>query len=150
MTRRVGAAQIIGSAREVAKALPQCAFLIALLVGVVAVSSACHEEVEFTFDNRTDALLCFDSSAKDASEAECSAEVRPLKKTTWVPGCGYGTEADKIPLTVVLTVKEGGRQIYQRTEECRIWQKSSRKFIIEQRGEDFVVTDPLTGTTPSP
>jgi len=107
-------------------------------------------EVEFTFDNRTDALLCFDSSAKDASEAECSAEVRPLKKTTWVPGCGYGTEADKIPLTVVLTVKEGGRQIYQRTEECRIWQKSSRKFIIEQRGEDFVVTDPLTGTTPSP
>ena len=124
--------------------------LIALLVGIVIIFAACHEDVKLSFDNRTEALLCFYSSTKYASEAECLDEVKPLKETTSVPGCGYGTDADKIPLTVVLTVKDGGRQIYQRTEECRIWQKSSRKFVIQQSGDDFVVTDPLAATTPSP
>ena len=126
--------------------------LIALLVGIAVFSAACddHEEVKLTFDNRTEALLCFYSSTKYASEAECLAEVKPLRETPWVPGCGYGPGADEAPLTVILTVKDGGRQIYERTEECRMWQKSSRKFIIERRGEDFEVTDPLTGTAPRP
>ena len=146
-------AQAVSSAKGAVRWAPQRAALMALLAGIVAVSAACwlnHEEVKFTTDNRTDSPLCYYRSPEDASAAECLAEARPQKTTAWWPGCGYGADADKIPLTVVLTVKEGGRQIYQRTEECRTWQASARKFFIDQRGGDFVVTDPLADTTPSP
>jgi hypothetical protein len=109
-----------------------------------------HEEVKLTFDNRTEALLCFYSSTKYASEAECLAEVKPLRETPWVPGCGYGPGADEAPLTVILTVKEGGRQIYQGTRECRAWQATNRTFVIEERDGDFVVISPLAEATESP
>jgi hypothetical protein len=128
------------------------AVFLPLLIGI-AVSAACymnHEEVTFTFDNRIDSVLCFYRYPEDAFAADCSAEVKPQTTTVWTPGCGYGEHADELPLTVILTVKEGGHQIYQRTEECRTWQASDRKFVIEQRGGDFVVTDPLAATTPSP
>ena len=129
------------------------AVLMALLVGVVAVSTACwlnREEVKFTFDNRTDSPLCYEPSPEDASDGRCLQEVRPLAETTWRPGCGYGEDADQIPVTVVLTVKEGGRQIYQRTQECRVWQASDGTFVIEQQGDEFVVTDSLSDAIPSP
>jgi len=143
----------VSSIRGVARRIRWHAVFIALLIGIGAVSAACwmnHEEVKLTFDNRTEAVLCFYLSPEEASTADCSAEVKPQATTAWLPGCGYGPDADKIPLTVVLTVKEGGRQIYQRTEECRTWQASDRKFVIEQRGDDFVATDPLADATQSP
>jgi hypothetical protein len=143
----------VSSTRSAARLTRWHAALIALLVGIVAVSAACymnHEEVKFTFDNRTESFLCYSLSLEEASAARCLQELRPLAQTVWTPGCGYGEHADELPMTVILTVKEGGRLVYQRTGECRVWQASDRKFVIEQRGEDFVVTDPLTDTTPSP
>ena len=57
------------------------AALIALLVGILAVSAACslnlnHEEVELTFDNRTESLLCYFPSREEASAARCLQELR--------------------------------------------------------------------------
>jgi hypothetical protein len=153
ITSHLGAAQAMSSTQGAVRWTPQRAALIALLVGIVAVSAACwmnREEVQFTIENRTDSVLCAYPSPEDASGAPCLMELKPQATTGWWPGCGYGEHADELPMTVVLTVKEGGRQIYHRTEECRVWQRSSRKFVIEQRGEDFVVTDPLAETTPSP
>lgn len=114
--------------------------LVVLLTGV-----ACNlnrEEVDFTFDNRTDALLCFERSEKDAASGGCPQEIKPRAKTSWLPGCGYGGEAEKLPLTVIVIVEEGGHRIYDRTLECRVWQDSDRTFVIEQRGQEFVVTAP--------
>ena len=145
----------VSSIRGVAMRIRWHAVFIALLISIGAVSAGCslnlnHEEVELTFDNRTESLLCYFPSREDASAARCLQELKPLAQTTWRPGCGYGEHADELPMTVILTVKEGGLQIYQRTEECRIWQKSSRKFVIQQSGDDFIVTDHIAATTPSP
>jgi len=151
-TRLVGA-QRVRSAQGAVRRTRKYAVLTALLAGTVAVSAACwfnSEDIEFSIDNRTDAVVCYYPSHEDALAATCLQEAKPRSTTLWVPGCGDGPGADTIPVTVVLTVKEGGRQIYQRTEECRIWQESDRTFVIEQEGDEFVVTDPLTGATPSP
>jgi len=150
---RLVRAQSVRSAQRVVRRTCRCAVLTTLLAGTVAVSAACwfnQEEVEFTFDNRTESLLCYYGSPEDASGARCLEEVKSQATTVWVPGCGDGPGADKIPLTVVLTVKEPERQIYERTEECRTWQASDGTFVIEQEGDEFAVTDPLTGMTPSP
>jgi hypothetical protein len=155
ITSPLGGPQAVNSIRRAAKRSSWRAVFVPLLIAIGAVSAACslnlnHEEVELTFDNRTESLLCYFPSREEASAARCLQELRPLAQTAWRPGCGYGEHADELPLTVILTVKEGGHQIYQRTEECRMWQASDRKFVIEQRGDDFVVTDPLADTRPSP
>jgi hypothetical protein len=122
------------------------------LISTILVSSGCgpnHEEVRLTFDNHTDSPLCFYRYPEDIAGG-CRQEVEPLTNTAWRPGCGYGEEADRAPLTVLLTVREGGRQIYNRTAECRVWQNSDRKFVIERRGDEFVVTDSLPDAKSSP
>ena len=127
--------------------------LVMLLVGTVAVSAACWlkiEEVDFSFENLTDAPLCVYTSHEDAAASRCVSEVKPADDRKLTVGCGDGPGVEDAPITVVLTVKEGARQIYQRTEECQVWQGSERTFVIEQRGDEFVVTDPLTDATPSP
>ncbi len=142
----LGAAQAGSFTQSVVRWTSRYGVFIALLVGVVAVSTACwinREEVKFIFDNRTDSLLCYYLSPEAASSARCPQEVGPRAETTWRPGCGYGEDADKIQVTVVLTVKEGGRQIYNRTDACRIWQESDGTFAIEQRRGAFVVADSL-------
>jgi hypothetical protein len=128
---------------------------LACLVGVAVITAACwivpkHESVKLTFDNRTDSLLCYHLSQESASFGGCDQKIQPMVSTTSEPGCGYGAGAEKLPLTVILRVGDQGRRIYDRTEECRVWQASGRTFVIEQRGDEFVVTDPLTDATPSP
>ncbi len=126
---------------------------ITLWIVILATSTACwlkHESVQFTFDNRTGSLLCSYPSQPDASSARCLSEIDPLAETTLGRGCGDGPGAEKAPIPVILTVKQGGRQIYNRTVECRVWQDSDRTFVIEQRGDELVVMDPLTDATPSP
>src|SRR3990170_2205527 len=116
--------------------------LVMLLVGTVAVSAACwlkHEEVDFSFENDSGAPLCVYGSQEEASAGRCLAEVKPTDARKLTFGCGYGPGVEDTPITVVLTVKEGERQIYQRTEECQVWQGSERTFVVEQRGDEFVV-----------
>ena len=127
--------------------------LIVLLVGITAFSVACfyQENIEGTFENRTDSVLCaYYDYADNAYTGGCPRELKPHTSADWFFECGDSRGAEKFSITVVLTVKQGGRQIYQRTEECRVWQASGGKFVIEQRGEDFVVTDYLAAITPSP
>jgi hypothetical protein len=128
------------------------AVLIALLVGIAVFSAACYpyEDVGGTVENRTDSAVCFYHHPEDAAEGACSGELKPHTTDDWFTECGDGPGADKIPITVILAVKEGDRVIYQRTEECGAWQKSDGKFVIEQRGDDFIVTDYIAATTPSP
>ena len=131
----------------------KCAVFTALLVGTVAISAACwfkQEEVEFSFDNRTEFLLCYYPSPEDAVAAPCLQELKAQATTVWVPGCGSGPGVERNRITVILTVKEDGRQIYNRIEECRGWQDSDGTFVIEQQGDDFVVTDSLSDAIPSP
>jgi hypothetical protein len=126
---------------------------ITLWIVILAASTACwlkSEDVHFTFDNRTDSLLCYYLSPEAASAARCQQEVGPQAETAWTPGCGSGPGVEKNPITVVLTVKQGGRQIYNRTAECRVWQDSDRTFVIEQRGDELVVTDSLPDDTRGP
>jgi hypothetical protein len=128
------------------------AVLIALLVGIAVFSAACEWEENFdaTFDNRTDFILCLYPSPADAAAGRCLDEVKPHATVDGFIECGDGPGTEKNRIPVIVTVKEGGRQIYQRIEECRTWQASDGKFVIQQRGDDFLVTDPLTDATQSP
>ena len=126
---------------------------ITLWIMILAVSTACwlkSEDVQFTYDNRTGSLLCSYGSPESASSGRCLTDIDALAKTTWGRGCGDGPGAENAQITVILTVKQGGRQIYNRTAECRVWQDSDRTFVIEQEGGALVVTDSLPDTTPSP
>jgi hypothetical protein len=124
-----------------------------VVVGIAIFFVACLREENFdaTFENRTDFILCLYPSPADAAGGRCLNEVKPH---TTVDGflieCGDGPGTEKNRIPVIVTVKEGGRLIYQRTEECRVWQASEGKFVIEQRGDDFIVTDYIAATTPSP
>ena len=127
--------------------------MIALLVGIAVFSAACYpyEDVEGTVENRTDSVLCFYAGYPGSvSVGRCSGELKPHTTDDWLQECGEERDSDKFPITVILAVKEGGRIIYQRTEECRVWQASHGKFVIEQRGDDFIVTDYIAAKTPSP
>ena len=128
------------------------AILVALISGAAVLSAACGffgDEVEFTFDNRTDSAICYYPSDPDALAATCLQEAKPQSTTVWIPGCGDGPGAVGNSITVVLTVKEGARQIYTRTEECGTWNDTDRTFVIEKRGDDFLVIDPFVDATPS-
>jgi hypothetical protein len=130
----------------------RCVF-ITLWIVIFAVSTACwlkHESVQFTFDNRTDSLLCYHLSEESASFGGCDQKIQPMATTASEPGCGYGAGAEKLSLTVILRVGDQGRRIYDRTEECRVWQASGRTFVIEQRGDEFVVTDSLPSELDTP
>jgi hypothetical protein len=47
---------------------------------------------------------------------------------------------------VIITVKDSGREIYNRTSTCG--EANDARFIIEQEGDEFVVSDSLPEATP--
>jgi len=97
-----------------------------------------------TFVNETDSLLCFNV---DAASGEFCDEVKPQAKSVWRPECG---QAGKQPLTIVLTLGQGGPEVYNGTATCDEWEDSGGKFMIEQRGGEIVVTDSLPDSAPGP
>lgn len=113
------------------------ATLAPLTVVVVGCGPA---DVGFTFDNRTDAALCYYTSLGDAELAECNQELEPRAETDWGQDCDNDSNR---PITVVITVKQGGYQIYNRTASCGEWHDTDRRFVIEQEGDEFIVTDSL-------
>ncbi len=122
---------------------------ITLLLGWVIVSAACLNErdIKMTFVNSSDSLLCFDVSSADAAAGGPCAEVKPRGTSVWRPGCSQSGEE---PLTVVLSVPPGGREIYNRTATCNEWENALATFIIKQGGDELVVTDSLPDGSPSP
>ncbi len=125
--------------------------LIALLLGSVIVFAACWlidgNTVKMTFVNDSDALLCFNLSSSAAATGDLCGEVKARDTSVWRPGCSPSGEH---PITVVLSVGPGGREIYNRTATCNEWEESGAKFTIEQRGDELVITDSLQDATPSP
>ena len=124
--------------------------LVALLLGCVIVFSACwvnENEVKLTFVNESDVGLCFNLSSSSAATGDFCGEVKARGKSVWRPGCSPSGDQ---PITVVLSVGPGGREIYNRTATCNEWEESGAKFTIEQRGDELVVTDSLPDATPSP
>jgi len=128
-------------------ALAARTILTTIVCGILGASIACFltsEEVRFTFDNRTGSLLCVYANPGDASADRCLNDVEPQDHDRdWIVGCGDGPHADNARIWVILTDGPGGREIYNRTEECRVWQDSDRSFTIEKSGDEMFVTDPL-------
>ena len=123
--------------------------LVALLLGCVIVFSACwvnENEVKLTFVNESDVGLCFNLSSSSVATGDFCGEVKARGKSVWRPGCSPSGDQ---PITVVLSVGPGGREIYNRTATCNEWEESGAKFTIEQRGDELVVTDSLQDATPS-
>ena len=121
---------------------------VALLLVSVIVFAACltENEVKMTFVNESDALLCFNLSSEHGASGDFCDEVKARDTSVWRPGCSPSGDQ---PITVVLNVGQGGREIYNRTATCNEWEESGAKFTIEQRGSELVVTDSLPDTTPS-
>src|SRR3990172_6667499 len=115
--------------------------LVALLLGGLIVGVGCLDEalgerhIKLTFINSSDSLLCFNTSGVVFCD-----EVKPRGISFWRPGCGIGKGAGQNPIAVVLTEKEGGRRIYERSATCNEWEDSGGTFIIKQRGDEFIVT----------
>ncbi len=143
----------MSSARSAASLARRCLATVVVLTVVVSGCGPFYStEVAFTFDNRTDAVLCYFPSRQDAASARCLQELKPRAKTRWLPGCGRGTkdEVHRNPITVVITARDVGRQIYRRTASCGEWKNTDRKFVIEQQGGEFIVKDSLPASTPGP
>ena len=124
--------------------------LVALLLGSVIVFAACwlsDNDVKLTFVNSSDSLLCFDLSSAGAAEVDFCDEVKPRGTSAWIPGCSRSGDQ---PITVVLTVGQGGREIYNRTATCNEWKDALATFIIKQSGDELVVSDSLPDGTSSP
>jgi hypothetical protein len=123
--------------------------LVALLLGCVIVFAACVREstIKLTFVNESDSDMCFNLSSAAAARSDTCGEVKPSGTTVWRPECG---QAGEQPLTVVLSLDQGGREVYNRTATCNEWEESGAKFTIEQRGDELVVTDSLPDGSPTP
>jgi hypothetical protein len=98
-----------------------------------------NKEVSFDFDNQTDFLICYHATP-DVS-ADCN-KIEAERTKRWSPGCGAEQS-----LFVTLTLAEGGLKIYGGTQTCSGWNVTDRRFIIEQVGDEFVVTDPFGDVT---
>ncbi len=133
----------LGSASWARRWLVTLALLIVIVAGV-----ACDpQDARFAFANRTDAVLCQYGSPNDAALARCRSEVEPRAETVWLRDCDAKRGR---PITMIITVEQGGDQIYSRTATCGEWLDSDRRVVIEQEGDDFVVTDSLQDSAPSP
>ena len=121
--------------------------MVWVLVVIVMIGNyACLYEAprtKFTFVNETDSLLCFNRTSEAAATGDSCAELPAHKTTVWRPGCG---ELGMQP--VVLTVGRGGPEIYKTTALCDEWEESGARIVIEQRGDEYVVIDGLSESTP--
>ena len=124
--------------------------LVALLLGCVIVFAACwlvENRVKMTFVNDSDAPLCFNLSSAAAERGDTCSRVKPRGTTVWSPEC---SSAGEEPLMVVLSLEQGGRDVYNRTATCNEWEEPGARFTIEQRGDEFIVMDSLPDGTSSP
>lgn len=141
----VGSRRAVSYARATVRWARRCLAVVVPLT--VFVAGGGPADVRFTFDNRTDAVLCEYPSTEEAAGARCLVVLEPRAKTGGGRDCAND---ESRPIPVIITVKQGGRQIYNRTASCGEWYDSERRFIIEQQGDEFIVTDSLSDSTPGP
>ena len=126
---------------EFDKVLARCC-LATVMALTVLVAGCGPASVGFTFDNRTDTALCQYPSPQDAAGARCLTELEPRGET----GSGADCDNDRNrPITVIITIKQDGSEIYNRTASCGDWHDAGGRFVI---GDEFVVTDSLQDETP--
>ena len=123
--------------------------IITLLIAILAVFAAClsENEVKMTFVNESDALLCFNLSSEYGASGDFCDKIKPRATSVWRPGCSTSGER---PVTVVLTVGPGGREVYNRTATCNEWEDALATFIIKQSGDELVVSDSLPSKLDTP
>src|SRR5438874_1224547 len=121
--------------RRMAPNVPRGAAVILLTVGVFAACGNATDTVRFHYGNRTDSTLCTYPSAQGAAAARCVEPAEPHATTRLGSGCGYGSASAvrTHPVTMILTVKDTGQQIYSRTASCGEWNDSGATLVIEQR-----------------
>ena len=100
-----------------------------------------------TYDNESEALLCFNLTSEYGANGTFCDEIKPRATSVWRPGCSTSGER---PVTVVLNAGQGGREIYNRTATCNEWEDALATFIIKQSGDELVVSDSLPDGSPSP
>jgi len=113
------------------------------MLSILILGSACNpffpQDVRFTFDNRTDDLLCYYPAPESLVEGRCLQELSPQDETAWAPDCdGDGNR----PITVIIALRGSSHDIFRSTESCAEWHDTNRKFTIEETGAGFVVTPP--------
>lgn len=111
---------------------------------LIVLAAACLGDtvVELTYVNNSNVELCEHSSLFGPQTSfSCNAPVKASGRTRWRPECGNAPESNE--LTVVLTVRDGGRQIYNRTATCQEWIDSGAEINIEEDGGEFIVSDSL-------
>jgi hypothetical protein len=122
--------------------------LIGLLLGCAIVFAACDPAAAITYDNLTGQRLCvyesYRRSAPSATGERGCNEVAPNEKLTY----GHGPCSGDDPVWILITVGPGGKHIYSRFATCEEW--DGEAVTIEQRGDEFAVTDSLPDGTPSP
>ena len=96
----------------------------------------CVTDPVFTFDNRTDQALCDNTSRETASGRECLATIPARGKKKWERDCD-GLKSRQV--TIIISVKETGRIVYERTASCGEWAGANRTFIIEERNGELRV-----------
>ena len=126
------------------------ALFIALLVVGAGCESLTRETVKFEVENHSELLVCLYPDVESSETGRCLKPVKGGTSDGWELGCAYGSNADAAPVTVVITVRETGQRVYNKTAECRVWQRSDRTFVIEQSDGEVVVTDPLPAVTSTP
>jgi hypothetical protein len=121
------------------------------VIAAFAVFSGCGPPgVGFDFDNRTDVAFCKYLHPEDAEIGRCLTEIPPHEET----GSGADCDGERgRMIRVLLVVKESGQIVYDRSASCGDWSDAgggcgwrctpSAKFVIEQDGFDFIVTDSL-------
>ena len=120
--------------------------LVAIVATATCISFACgfsfEKELDLRFDNRTDVAFCLKDVETTGPPSVCS-EIPPHRKTLWLPGCGGGPKSSwgKNPVGVFIIRKTDGEPIYGHTENCGDWDKTDKRFVIEDRGGTPVVTD---------
>ena len=121
--------------------------LIGLLLGCAIIFAACDPAAAITYDNLTGQRLCVYESERSApsatSDRGCN-EVAPKEKQSYLHGPCSGDD----PLWILITIGPGGKHVYSRFATCEEW--DGETVTIEQRGDEFVVTDSLPDGTPSP
>jgi hypothetical protein len=110
-----------------------------LLILGIAMASCGPASVSFTFDNRTDAVLCAYPHPDDAATARCLVEVQPQSKGHSGRDCD---DRNDRRVRVLLVVKDSRSVIYDRTASCGEW-NGHGTVVIQQDGPALTVTDQL-------
>jgi hypothetical protein len=124
------------------------------LLVLAALLTACDPGIGITVVNESASAVCWYSSGNyrhgderpDPADADepCSLVVPGETRGPSVVLCHRGNTK-----WVVLTLGEGGPEIYARSATCGEWEDSGATVTVKQRDGKFVITDSLPDASPT-